>query len=60
MFTGAVMGQYGTVLGFVGLTFSAVDCFAESFRGATYTLAAPCARHVYAQVLDVHAPNSRS
>ena len=34
MLIGAVMGQYGTVLGFVGLTFSAVDCVAESFRGA--------------------------
>jgi len=34
MFTGAVMGQYGAVLGFVGLAFSAADCFAESLRGA--------------------------
>jgi len=33
-FTGAVMGQYGAVLGFVGLAFSAADCFAESLRGA--------------------------
>ncbi len=27
------MRQYGTALGFVGLAFSAAECFGESMRG---------------------------
>ena len=40
------MGQYGMVLGFVGLAFSAVDCFAETLRGM---IASPACsgRHMY-------------
>ena len=28
------MRQYGMAVGFVGLTFAAIDCFAETLRGA--------------------------